>query len=65
MPTQLTPSIFSVRRFGHLLGAFPDVKTRNQIFDESFVSLQSGDPAKRARAIVQAVSPEPSTAIHS
>jgi hypothetical protein len=31
------------------------------IFDESFVPLQSGDPAKRARAIVQAVSAEPST----
>ena len=40
-------------------------ETGNQIFDDSFVSLQSGDPAKRARAIVQAVSPEPSTAIHS
>ena len=56
--------ISSFRGFGHFLGAFSDAGLATN-FDESFIPLQSGDPAKRARAIVQAVSTEPSTACRS
>jgi hypothetical protein len=49
---------FSVCRVWHILGNFFGLYTRPQ--DSPTYSLsKSGDPVKRARAIVQAVSPEP------
>jgi hypothetical protein len=59
--SQLITSILSLRWLGHLLGTFFKYKTRNQLYELSILR-QSGDPAKRARAIVQAVSPQPSAA---
>ena len=61
--TQLIGSIFvlSVRWFGHLLGTFSRIRSATD-FDELSGMSQSGEPAKRARAIVQAVSHQPSAA---
>jgi hypothetical protein len=60
--SQLITSILSVRRLGHLLGTFSPSNTHNQSDELPFLR-QSGDPAKRARAIVQAVSFLPSAAL--
>ena len=59
MPTNLIQSFcnFSVRRVWHLLGNFFWSLYRSQNSLAHSLS-QSGDPVKRARAIVQAVSPE-------
>jgi hypothetical protein len=54
-------SILSVRWFGHLPGTFSNIRPATN-FDGLSDMLQSGEPAKRARAIVQAVSFQPSAA---
>ncbi len=57
MRTQLITSILKVFvGSGIFLASVFQYRTRNQ-FDELSNLIQSGDPAKRARAIVQAVSP--------
>ena len=59
--SQLITSILSLRWLGHLLGTFIQYEAHRQSNELSNLR-QSGDPAKRARAIVQAVSPQPSAA---